>query len=245
MALRFASLVMMFVVLGVGSVKADIPGGHDEDKYFTLSKIEEREVSTVFLEPSSDFLIEKDMNALTEVNEDVDPAEKAGKVISVARDLVALGEDVYKLVTKGKPSNVTSYAPVSVIPRVNGEAVDILDTETWSAPVKRTYEVIYTNLYGMDVVKFRYSIIYSYNGSYNGKGAYLTSVQIIPEQVRTLFGFDFTATMKLGGIQNQGTRANPIAAATLLMEYTVSSVTVAHHQVASFFVTGRGNFKKF
>ncbi len=54
-----------------------------------------------------------------------------------------------------------------------------------------------------------------------------------------------TATMKLGGIQNQGTKAAPIAAATLLMEYTVSSIMVAQNQVDSFFVTGLGQFKKF
>src|SRR5690606_27407237 len=57
----------------------------------------------------------------------VDPVEKVGKVISVARDLVALGEDIYQLVIKGKPTNKTSYAPISVVPRVNGTDVYALD----------------------------------------------------------------------------------------------------------------------
>lgn len=174
----------------------------------------------------------------------VDPVEQAGRVITVSRDLVALGEDLYRLVIKGKPSNQTSYAPLSVIPRVNGQAVDILDTERWRMPVKRSYIVSYQNLYGVDVVTFKYSILYSSHGQYDGKGAYLTAVQIIPESVRTLFGFDFTATMKLGGIQNQGTRANPIAGATLLMEYTVSSVMNAINKVDTYFITGLGQFKR-
>ncbi len=218
----------------------------DDVRHNTIARMEVAEVSRGYLgESQIDILYYKQLaSGLTNQRGQVDPTERAGKVISVARDLVALGEDIYKLVIKGKPTNQTSYAPISIIPRVSGEAVDILDTERWSMPVKRTYQVIYRNLYDVAVVTFRYSVIYSSHGQYNGKGAYLTAVQIIPESVRTLFGFDFTATMKLGGIQNQGTRENPIAAATLLMEYTVSSVMNAHNQVDSFFVTGKGGFKK-
>lgn len=229
------------VIFSVSSFAAN-----DDVKHNTIARMEVSEISQGFLGQSQvDLLYYKQIaTGLTNQRGQVDPTEKAGKVISVARDLVALGEDIYRLVIKGKPSNQTSYAPISIIPRINGQAVDILDTESWSMPVKRTYQVVYRNLYDVAVVTFRYSVIYSSHGQYDGKGAYLTAVQIIPESVRTLFGFDFTATMKLGGIQNQGTRANPIAAATLLMEYTVSSVMNAHNQVDSFFVTGKGGFKK-
>ena len=174
-----------------------------------------------------------------------DPIEQSRKVISAGRDLVALGEDVYRLVVKGKPTNNTKYAPISVVPKENGEPVDIMATENWSMPVKRTFQVVYKNLYGIKVVVFRYSVLYSYAGSYNDKGAYLTSVQIIPEFVRTLFGYDFTATMKLGGIQNSGTRKNPVAGATLLIEYTVNTILEAMTTVGTVYVTGRGGFKHY
>ncbi|MFA5584319.1 MAG: hypothetical protein WDA09_08900 [Bacteriovoracaceae bacterium] len=173
------------------------------------------------------------------------PIDQVGRVIGVARDLVALGEDLYRLVIKGKPSNTTKYAPISVIPKVGNRPVDLLETENWSMPVKRTYEVAWKNLYGVEVVYFRYSVFFSYNGSYNGKGRYLTSVQVLPEQVKTLFGYDFTATMKLGGIQNNGTRLNPVAAATVLIEYTISTVVKAENNVDTFFVTGNGRLKKY
>jgi hypothetical protein len=93
-------------------------------------------------------------------------------------------------------------------------------------------------------VNFRFSVLFGYGGSYDGKGAYLTGAQIITEEVNTLFGFDFSATMKLGGIMNQGTRANPIAVALLNLEHTVNSVMVAHTRTDSFMITGRGGFKK-
>lgn len=247
MGLNLKGLVLALALGGVATARAADGSVYEATKYYTINKARVSEVSKDILGSDRITTIherELKVAGLPNVHGQVDPTEKVGKVISVARDLVALGEDIYRLVIKGKPTNQTSYAPISVIPRVNGAPVDILDTETWRAPVKRTYQVVYENLYGIDVVTFRYSVIYSYGGSYNGSGAYLTAVQIIPESVRTLFGFDFTATMKLGGIQNQGTKANPNAGATLLMEYTVSSVMNAENVVDSFFVTGKGGFKK-
>ena len=170
--------------------------------------------------------------------------DKVGKVISVGRELVALGEDIYRLVQKGKPVNKTNYAPISVVPKTDGGYADILDTEGWRMPTKATYQITYENLYGMEVVKFRYSIIFSYGGSYNGKGAYLTAAQIVPESVETLFGYTFGATMKLGGIQNHGTKENPVAGAILAMEHTVETVIKASLQTSSYHITGRGGFKE-
>lgn len=170
--------------------------------------------------------------------------DEAGKIIGVARDLVALGEDVYNLVIKGKPNIATDYAPISVVPKVNGQPADILETENWQIPKSVTYELVYENLYGMDVVTFRYSVIYSYGGSYNGKGKYLTAVQVIPEQVSVLFGYDFSAKMKLGGIANHGTRDNPLAGATLLLEHEIKTIVKANLETSAFQVIGNGGFKK-
>ena len=243
MGFNIKSIAIAIVICGAAfQVQAS------DEKYLTLKSVKVIQISKDILGQNIIKTISNKnllVQGMPNVQGQVDPTERVGKVISVARDLVALGEDVYRLVIKGKPSNTTLYAPVSVIPRVNGAPADILDTESWKAPVKRTYEVVYENMYDIDVVTFRYSVIYSYGGTYEGKGHYLTAVQIIPETVRTLFGFDMTATMKLGGIQNQGTKTAPIAAVTLLMEYTVSSLIVAQNQVDSFFVTGRGQFKKF
>jgi hypothetical protein len=221
---------------------------HIKDDFFTVSKVRIRETNNLVLtDERLDRLYLKSDFRVKDLPKNGNPptVDNAGKVISTAKDLVALGEDVYKLVIKGKPHNTTSYAPISVVPKENGEAVDIFTTEYWSEPVSRTFEAVYENLYGVDVVTFRYSVIFSYGGSYNGKGKYLTAVQIIPEQVRTLFGFDFTSTMKLGGIQNHGSRENPIAGATLLLESTISSVMVAHTDVYTFHVNGMGGFVSY
>lgn len=171
------------------------------------------------------------------------PTANVGKILAIGKDLVALGESIYSLVQKGKPSNKTTYAPISILPRVNGQNVDIFDTENWKMPAKATYVITYKNLYGMEVVKFRYSIIFSYGGTYNGTGAYITAAQIVPESVNTSFGYDFSATMKMGGMSNLGTKANPLAGVILSMQYTVETVMQANLETASYHVTGKGGFK--
>lgn len=169
--------------------------------------------------------------------------QDAGKIIATGRELVALGEDIYRLVVKGKPQNITSYAPVSIIPKFGDSYVDIFDTENWSAPRKNTYEINYKNLYGMTVVKFRYSVIYSYGGTYNGKGAYITGAHMVPDSVMTSWGFTFSATMKLNSLTNLGTKERPVAGAVLAMEYTVETILQASLETDSYYITGRGGFK--
>ncbi len=214
----------------------------DKIDYLTISKVEFREITVDVLNQEKSELLQV-KNIPEEPKKDA--IEEVGKVIKVARDLVALGEDVYKLVTKGRPSAITKSAPISVIPIVDGQPVDLFNTENWKEPIKKTYEINYFNIYKFNVVKFRFSVLFSYGGTYDGKGAYITAAQIIPDQVHALFGYDFSATMKLGGIQNNGTKANRIAGATLLMEHTVNTLVKADVVVNSFFITGKGEVKKY
>ena len=167
-----------------------------------------------------------------------------GQVLFIAQGLVGLGEGVYNLAQKGKPSNTTEYAPISVLPKLGNDYVEIMDTEDWKSPKKYTYVLNYKNYWNMNVVSFRYSVIYSYGGTYNGKGAYITAAQIIPERVMTMFGFDFTATMKLSGVQNHGSRENPVAGAILTIQHTVSSVISSILKTESYHITGQGALKQ-
>ena len=138
-----------------------------------------------------------------------DRIETAGRVIQTARDFVALGEAIYELVQKGKPKNQTEYAPISVVPRdpMTKEYVDVFDLEGFSMPVEKNYVANIKNKAGGQAVTFTYKVMYSYGGSYNGAGKYLTNVIIIPGSVKTSYGWDFNATMKLSGMMNHGTRA--------------------------------------
>ncbi len=244
MASKFIGTVLL-----VGSLFGASAWAGDDLNYLTVGSVELKKISTdVLNQEVSETVMHKNFNHQVEDLPGLpDKAgqlnvDNAGKVIGLARELVALGEDIYRLVQKGKPVNKTSYAPISVIPRQGNGYVDVMDTEGWKSPSGATYQIIYKNLYGMEVVKFRYSVIFSYGGSYQGKGAYITAAQIVPVSIETLFGYTFTATMKLNGIQNHGTSANPVAGAILAMEYTVETVIKASLETDSYHITGRGGF---
>jgi hypothetical protein len=242
MKLKFKGMAFLTILILASSL-AQAQGEREavslvSPDFYQITEIKFEEVSSF-----NEVEFEKDYDPYFKVKELNNPIENIGRVIAIGKDLVALGESVYQLVLKGKPVVKTSYAPISVLPKVNGGPADLFETEGWTAPVKRTYQIKYNNLYGATVVHFMFSVIYSYNGSLDGKGAYLTAVQIVPEYVKSLWGWEFTATMKLGGLQNMGTKANPVAGATIMIEYTASSLLETIQRTNSFFLTGKGQLK--
>jgi hypothetical protein len=246
MTLNYSRILVLASVLGVTSSFAQ-----DVD-YLTVASMKiSRIQQDVLNQEVSQAILEKDAEAQSILDLPGMPnkagqvsSSNPGKIIQWGKELVALGEDIYRLVDKGRPVVKTSYAPISVIPKSGREAVDIFDTENWKMPSKATYEIVYTNLYGIEVVKYRYSVIFTYGGTYQGKGAYLTAAQIIPVSVDVLWGYSFSATMKLSGIQNHGTKENPVAGAILAMEYSVETIVKSSLETDSYHITGRGGFKQ-
>lgn len=173
-----------------------------------------------------------------------DRIEQAGRIITVARDMVALGEAIYELVRKGKPSNVTEYAPISVVPRdpMTKEYVEPFDLEGFSMPVEKNF-VANIKSGGREVVKFAYKVMYSYGGSYNGTGKFLTSVIVVPSSVVTKWGWEFNASMKLSGIMNHGSKADPVAGVMVTMKYQMNGWGTAYERNDTIHITGAGQLK--
>lgn len=176
-----------------------------------------------------------------------DRVQTTGKVVQTLRDVVALGEELYNLVQKGKPSNTTEYAPISVLPKaaVNGVEVQWDELENFSMPIEKKYTTVIKDGNGKEAVRFEYMIIFSYGGSYNGAGKYLAGIEIIPISVKTTYGWDFNATMKLGGIMNNGTKADPVAGANITIKYQMKSWRTTFERNDLIYITGHGEIKSY
>jgi hypothetical protein len=176
-----------------------------------------------------------------------DRVDNAGKVIQASRDMVAFGESIYELVRKGKPTSVTAYEPISVVPRdpTTKEYVDPFELEGFSMPVEKNFNAKVTNGTGKVVVNFNYKVMYAFGGSYNETGKYLTSVLIIPGSVVVKFGWDFAATMKLSGIMNHGTKANPIAGVLVTVKYQMNSWSSSFERNDTIHINGNGELKHY
>lgn len=175
----------------------------------------------------------------------VGPAQ-VGEIIAVAKDIVALGEQIYNLVQKGKPSVTTSYAPISIVPKdpATREIVDPFDMEDCSIPLEKKFSTT-VKRGSAELVRFDYMVIYTYGCSYNGKGKYIQSALIQPLNVKVAYGWDVTATMKLNGIMNHGKKGDPIVGAMLSLKYTMNSWNTAYERNDTIHITGAGEVKNY
>jgi hypothetical protein len=242
----FKRLALLAVVLT--TVNAQANDKAELEKYLTISSVtatvetttDKGTFTSVLEEEVSEGLRLADLQGLPSENGTVDKAN-IGEVIQIANDLIALGERVYEIVKKGKPVLNMDYAPMSILPKDGtGRAVDMFETENWSRPVAAKVRMAFKNGFGSEVVTFNYTIVYSHSGSYEGRGAYLTALQVIPSNVNVSWGFSLNVAMKLVGLQNHGSRANPVAGAVIGVNYRVESVLKTIETTDTYHVTGRG-----
>lgn len=174
------------------------------------------------------------------------PTERVGKIIQAAKDVVALGQDTYNLVQKGKPSNTTEYAPISIVPKdpLTKEVVSAFDMEDCSMPVKKTF-ITTMSTAGMEVVRFEYMVIFTHSCSYEGAGKYIQTAMVQPVSVKTKYGWDLNASMKLSGIMNHGKKGNPVVGALLTMKYSMNSWRTAFERNDTIHIKGNGEIKVY
>lgn len=173
-------------------------------------------------------------------------SEDVGKVISVAKDMVALGEDIYTLVSKGKPTNTTEFTPINIVPRdpISKEYVDPFEMEGCSMPIEKKYVTSIKNG-ASEAVRFEYMVLFTYDCSFNESGKFILNAMVQPVSVKTSYGWDFNATMKLNGIMNHGTKAQPVAGAMITIKYSMNSWRMAFERNDTIHISGRGEIKNY
>ncbi len=185
-------------------------------------------------------IIEKELTS--EEHELLDQSVGPGEIIAMADSIVALGEKLYTLFQKGKPSSQVKYAPISIIPRdkVTKEPVDVFDLEGDAEPVRKKFTIAKKNGLGNEVGRLDILIHFTPGRSLNGAGQYITNASIIPLKANTLYGWDLAATMVVSGVGTKGKSSNPIATATLTLSYQLNSVITAINEAVVIDIDGTG-----
>lgn len=217
---------------------ATVPQNGDKEyteDYFVVQKVTVTEIET-------DPTIQQEMeNELLNRNE-----KNLGQVIMTIDKLIALGKKLWAIIEAGRPVLTSNQMnAISVLPKTDDPDFTFSQMEGWSAPKAKTYRVEYTNLFGMKVIAFDYTTLFQYAGKYEGKGSYLTGVSVRASNISVAWGFSFDATSKLVNITNRGSKSNPLAGATLQIDYKASSVMRTISTSESFHVTGKGEVLKY
>jgi len=165
--------------------------------------------------------------------------------IMVVDKLIALGDKVWKIVESGRPVvNLEHIPSVSVLPLPDAHSTfSFYEMEGWKAPKVKELTIIFKNLLGAEAVKLNFVVAFQYGGSYQGKGEYLTGVNIYPGTVSVGWGYSLDSAAFLDSITNRGTKDWPVAGATFGVNYTVKTVFKQHTATYKFHVTGKGELQ--
>jgi hypothetical protein len=173
-----------------------------------------------------------------------DLAANAGAIVNdisaagmILDQVVNLGKKVWTLVEAGKPVVDLKTDVATALPY---GAKCWMDLQTWRAPMAKTYSVTYKNLYGVEVVKFSYRVVFVAGGSVNGQGAYIGYAAIEPSEVSVAWGFKFNAQSAVPTIYNMGTKEAPVGGMNIQINYSIDTV-VKHVQASqAYFLGGNG-----
>lgn len=199
-----------------------------DDSYYSIGYVEIRETDVTV-----DDLVEVYSSTQEPKNLSVP------KEINLA-EIINVGKKVWKVIVDNKPVVDVQLLRASAVPQ---GIQHWLQMEGWHDPVAKKYQVVYKNLYGIEVVKFEFLLTYSYNGQVNGRGRYLSEVGFVPSTVTVAWMYNFTATSQVVRTINVGTADDPIAAIEINLNWTVKTPLKEDRRANNFYIRGDGSYR--
>lgn len=155
-------------------------------------------------------------------------------------EIIKIGTEIWKIVEKNKPVVNQKYGEMSALP---ANAKSSADLDTWSEPKVKVFKTSFVNGFGMTVVEFIYRVSFNFNGSFDGKGKFLSHVTVEPAKLNVAWGFTVNIDAQVMNPTNSGTKKDPVAAMDVLVNYSIDTI-IKHSQNSSrFYVRGDGLFK--
>ena len=170
--------------------------------------------------------------------------DSLGQIVMVIDKLIAIGKKVWQIIEAGKPVVQTDFTTIHVLPKGEDPEVAFYKMEGWDAPKVKSYTIRAKNKFKSDVVTFQFHMLYQPGGKLNGKGHYLTGVNVTPYNVEVAWGYSLDAKSSLMAISNRGTAEDPVAGATITMVYKIKTMLKEATSSATFHVTGLGELTK-
>ncbi len=212
-------LIVSFTVLGFSAVAHAAP--------WEIQSVEVREVYDAQSAP-----LPKMVNDCSELGSKPFLADNIGW-----DQIVNIGEKVWAIIEANKPV-VTVETPVAhALPRGLECWADL---EHWQAPRTQSYEVLYKNGFGMEVVKFRFRLHYTYGGGKAELGQYLANVAVLPSELNVMWGYTFNAKVEVAQAINMGSKENPLAGLEMNVRWNAKTVLKESENSFHFFVSGDG-----
>jgi len=173
---------------------------------------------------------------------DIEAVKPAGALnddlsaIDVALDqIINVGKKVWSVVAAGKPVMNVKFDFATAFPKGVTVASEL---HGFSDLQYKSFDYTGTNGFGMEVFKVQYTVVYQYGGSYAGKGKYITSASIVPQNVSVVWGYSLNMNVDNVSVSNLGTSESPVAGMNLMANIKVSTVMKSEELNELFAVRG-------
>lgn len=236
-----SATVIVFVGLTAATQAFAAMTPEEEQKYFTLGSVQVTETpdSPAPSEAGPSAPPSGHIGALLKTAGGGGLAAAGPDPVAEATAIVNLGLQIWKVIQDGAPALGVESASANALPsKANWQ-----DMTGWSEPRSTSYRVVYTNLFGINVVDFAYSISYLTGGQYRGRGHYIENVSTVVDHLNLAWGFKFDASAEVPSVTNAGSEKDPIASAQIRLHWTVKDVLMASYETHDYTVSGTGNFR--
>jgi hypothetical protein len=229
-------------VLSYASMTSPIDNSLFYKNYFIIQNVQVEEIdeSPAYNPPIKCFSNLKEIASFDFAGGIQDAVSGTSAASLVLDNIINFGKNFWALIEANKAIvNITSD-------RANAIPQGISSWEhmqEWKAPNSRLFHVTYTNFFGMNVVDFTFRLIYTYGGTVNGKGHYLTQIGVIPAELLVRSGYAFNVNVSVPSITNAGTSESPMAAAEILVSWSLDNYAKHIEGSQSFYIRGDGYFE--
>ena len=156
--------------------------------------------------------------------------------VDVALDqIINIGKKVWSVVAAGKPVMNVKFDFATAFPKGVTVASEL---HGFSDLQYKSFDYTGTNGFGMEVFKVQYTVVYQYGGSYAGKGRYIASASIVPQNVSVVWGYSLNMNVDNVSVSNLGTSESPVAGMNLMANIKVSTVLKSEEFNELFAVRG-------
>jgi hypothetical protein len=162
-----------------------------------------------------------------------------GNIVSI----INIANKIWKIIKENAPvvESETKYA--AAVPEGASSPNQLCE---WKGPKTYEYRFSAKNLYGGEVVSVSYKVVFSYGGKFDGKGAYLTGVTVVPGAVNVSWGYKLfmSAFVPDTTITNIGTYEDPKAAMQLKLSSKISTPLKEWDGNSVYLINGGGELKE-
>ncbi len=169
-------------------------------------------------------------------NNNEDPLVVIDKIINLA-------EKIFTIIERNKPVVDINVNYANAVPQGITHWTQL---QNWKRPKTRQYVLSTKNFYGVEVIRVKYQVTWTYGGDFQGKGKFLTGVTVEPLAVKALWGYkcSIVAEVPDSTIVNVGTSTEPVAGMQVNLKWKIATVLKETNGKHVYFVQGDGFFQE-